>query len=182
MKDMKDMYTTSTDIKRPRLPARFNVLDILIILIIIAGILLVLYKSGVFGNTDAVEATATVSFVIGAESGIRDTTAQYFNEGDSVFLTSSVGPGVSPVGTITSVKTSVHTEERLIDGEAVTYSYPSDAPTKVEVSGTIRFTGTYADGGFYIGGKQFAVTGGQIYLCTDKVDFYMDVLSVEVED
>lgn len=178
---MKEMYTTSTEIKRSRLPAKFNILDILVILILIAGVVLILFRSGVFGSTNAVDTTATVTFVIGAESGIRDSTAQYFSEGDSVFLTSTVAAGAAPVGTIVSLKTSPHTEERLIGDETVTYTYPTESPTKVEVSGTMRFSGTYADGGFYIGGKQFAVVGSQIYLCTDKVDFYMDILSVDVD-
>ena len=159
---MKDMYTASTEIKKQKGRIRFNIFDVLIILLIVAGVFLILYKAGVFGTAGAVETTATVSFVIGDESGIRDTTAAYFNAGDSVYLTSYVGKGVSPVGTILSAGIRPHTEERLIDGEAVTYTYPTAPPTKVEVSGTMRLKGTYADGGFYIDGKQFAVAGSQI--------------------
>ncbi len=177
----KDMFSTSTDIKKPRLPAKFNIVDILIILLVVAGIVLLLFRLGAFGTVNAVDTAAVVSFVIGDESGIRDTTAAYFNAGDEVYLTSSVGAGVSPVGKIVSVGVSPHREERLINNEAVTFTYPSDPPTKVEVSGTIRFSGTYADGGFYIGGKQYAAAGSQIYLCTDKVDFYITVISVEVD-
>ena len=176
------MYTTSVEIKRPKPRIRFNIFDVLIILLLIAGVLLILYRAGIFGTSVSFETTATVSFVIGDESGIRDATATYFNVGDSVYLTSSVGKGVSPVGTILSLGTRPHTEERVIDGATVTYTYPSASPTKVEVSGTMKLTGTYGDGGFYIGGRQFAVAGSRIYLCTDKVDFYMTVLSVDVDD
>lgn len=152
--------------------ARFNVIDLLIILAFIAvaaGILLrynIADKLGVKADDVEVELTFRVS-------DMRTTSQDCFALGDT-FVWDTVGVSLGELTEITFKPAEAVVE--LADGSAqLTYS-----ETRIDAFGILRVKGTMTDEGFMLGGTQFISPGKDVSMNNGKIKVVAVIEEMEI--
>ena len=147
---------------------KFNVFDILIVVMIIACIAAIGLRFYFISNVDMTSESVSVKFEV---VGISDENANEFKDGKKLYLQNSD----NEVGRITSIS---------IDQMKVRASDESgaliilDHPDKKTVTGTATFNGKWNEKGFMLGGTQLISLGTVIDLYTDRNQFSMTVIEV----
>ena len=156
---------------RPTEKTRFNVFDLLIILIVIACIVALVLRIYVF-NKNALDKKVNVSFSV---NNVMETTAEKMNSsiknGTVVYLTSNN----EVIGYVTSIDTersTVYVEDE--NGNPIEVFHP----TNWNVTGTAVLYGTSGDLGFYINGTQRAEINSVVSVYTDTVQFEMTLTDI----
>lgn len=152
--------------------ARFNVIDLLIILALIAvavGILLrynITDKLGVKADSIEVELTFRIS-------DMRASSRDCFKVGDR-FTWETNG---ASLGELTSIEfKAAEAVVELADGSAaLTYS-----ETRIDAFGTLRVSGTMTDEGFMLGGTQFISPGKDVAMNNGKIYVIAVIEDLEV--
>ncbi len=151
---------------------RFNIIDFLIVIAVIAcivGIALrynVADRIGVKSNTD----TAEVSFIV---RDIKQSSADALITGDTFYWTQN---GVE-LGVLTSKSTTpaaIVSENSKGEAVVVYSDYAVDA------TGVLTCVGTLTDDGFMIGGTQFVAPGKEMEINSKQVKVLVLITDVEV--
>lgn len=167
---------------KKRSNARFNIVDLLIILIallcvfsLIARYTTVLEKIGVSDQMAQYE----VSFSV---SNLRYTTPNFFQIGDGVYLCDS---NRTYMGTLMSRETgstdalTITLSSRYVQSESGFVSAYYAENTLVDVSGRILCDGMISDDGYFLlGGDVYLAEGQSLTVCTDLVSFEMTVTAI----
>ena len=167
--------------KRANRP-RFNVLDAVIILLVIAAVVGVYFRYSIldFLTSDRNSQKYVVSYSI---DNMRATTSDYFIVGDKVYFDSDG----ELFGTLLSESQNKEplsegpAYESFADskGEVHKVPYP-DMNNRVSAKGRLLCEGKYNEnGGFSVDGKSFVAPGQQIKVYTERVSFTLTVTSVE---
>ncbi len=144
---------------------RFNVIDIVIILIVIcaAGSVLLRYnldeKISISGHSESVE----IKFLI---TSLDHSSGDSLKEGDSVFLSS----GTPPIGTLTSEKTIIPAEMILTLSDGSVVRSESPGAEKIDLRGSILSSGVFGeDGSFMLNGNTFIAPGMTLSFYTENI-------------
>ena len=144
---------------------RFNVIDIVIILIVIcaAGSVLLRHnldeKISISGHSDSVE----IKFLI---TSLDHSSGDSLKEGDSVFLSS----GTTPIGTLTSEKTIIPAEMILTLSDGSVVRSESPGAEKIDLRGSILSSGVFGeDGSFMLNGNTFIAPGMTLSFYTENI-------------
>ncbi len=150
--------------------ARFNLFDVILILVIIAciaGIVLHAYFTKDLAETYS--EPAKISFTI---SGVSEETALAFcKEGASVYDAKTD----MKLGTLDAASyTALPLELENSDGMLVQVTHPN----KKMITGTASFVGTWTDDGFCVGGTSYITVGQTINIYTDHAVCIITVTAI----
>lgn len=156
---------------RPVEKSRFNVFDILIILIVVACIATLVLRLYVF-NGVALNKKAEVTFSV---NNVMQSTSEEMiktiQNGTNLYLTSN-NEIIGYVTEIRAVPSTVFVEDE--DGNQIEVQHP----TNWNVTGTAILYGTEGDLGFYVNGTLRAEINSVIYVYTTRVQFEMTLTSI----
>ena len=151
--------------------SRFNVFDILIILIVVACITALVLRLYVF-NGVALNKKVEVSFSV---NNIMQSTAEEMlksvQNGTNLYLTSNN----EVIGYVTDIKaerSTVFVEDE--NGNQIEVFHP----TNWNIVGTAVLYGTEGDLGFYVNGTTRAEINSVVYVYTTRVQFEMTLTSI----
>lgn len=141
-----------------RVGFKFNILDIIIVIFIIAAAAGVLIKSGMLGGTLSAAEPVPISFSVKIEN-VRTYTIDAFNIGDGLY-DAETG---AYLGVITAIeKTPYKTYVVHIDGSLTLEPVPEKYTLMITVEGTGKVTGT----GNYINGNRIVSPGAGLQIST----------------
>lgn len=153
--------------------ARFNIIDLVIVVLIlavIAGVCIRYFSTQDVDEVDNSE-SATVSFLV---QDIRYTSADYFVGGDNVY----VDDDGTYLGEFMKGFTITPAEKYITDvnGKTVKVNYPEN--TRIDVRGQILSEGTWKDGSFMVGGNMYIAAGKKMKICTPHITVTLLVTDV----
>lgn len=146
--------------KNTAVKPRFNIFDVIIIVLILASIGAMVARAHYTANAKKNYAAADVEFSV---LGVSDVTANAIISGQTVYLVDND----SSIGQILSVEV-VPSKTTVEDAEGKLIELPH--PDKKDVRGVALLSGIYTDDGFMIDGKYPASAGKTIHVYTPKVD------------
>ncbi len=147
---------------------RFNAIDLLILIAIVAAIFTAVYRSGLKDSLIAIRSNETIVYTVKinnvqAESfdmiEIEDTL---FNQSDDKKLGNIVAKEYSDAETYI-----------VLDTGEIMKTY---IPERVDITLTVEATGRVSEEGCMIGGNYFIAAGKYISAYTEKVSFNFEVL------
>ena len=150
---------------------RFNSIDFLIIIAIIAAIFTVVYRSGLKNSIDAIRSNDTIVYTLRINNVQRESfdllelEDKMFSKSDDKNLGTIVSKEFKPAET--------HIE--LNNGKIVkTY-----IPNRIDIYLTVEAIGRVTDEGCMIGGNYFIASGKYISAYTPKVSFNFEVIDAQ---
>lgn len=156
---------------KPVEKSRFNVFDILIILIVVACITALILRIYVF-NGVALNKKVEVSFSVNnVMQSTADEMLKSIQNGTSLYLTSN-NEIIGYITDIRSERSTVFVEDE--NGNQVEVFHP----TNWNVTGTAVIYGTEGDLGFYVNGTTRAEINSVVYVYTTRVQFEMTLTSI----
>lgn len=169
--------------KEKRSP-RFGVLDAVIILLVVALITGIYFRSkfiDMISNNRNIR-DYTVTFAV---DNIRYTTPNYINVGDSVVLASNgetLGTIIEESDGMSNIALSVTPASEIFtdNGEVIEVFYPNNE-SRVDVKGRLHCRGSYSeDGEFLVNGSTYLSAGQKVQARTDLVTLELRILEIEV--
>ena len=151
---------------------RFNVIDLVIILAVLAVVVTVVLRSGVTDQLSSRESTDTVEITF-VSIGIKKSEADAFQVGDTVYCSSN---GMK-LGTVTYCEVTPY--EYFVENDAGELVKVS-SDIKVTLRGTVTCTGIMTDEGFMLGGTQYLAAGSTFAFHNQIMGTNLSVLSVRV--
>ena len=152
---------------------RFNVIDLVIILAVIALIVTAVLRSGITNEIQRVEANekAEISVVV---EGVSATIAEAFRDGEILYC-SQTG---EKLGTLNHFDAEPYVSYReTVTGEWV----KTESTTLVTLRGTITCTGSRAaDGSFLLNGTRFISAGSSFAFRSNTTEASLTVLSLSI--
>lgn len=155
---------------------RFNAIDILILLIVLACVVGLAIRFGTVKEYSADENLKLYS-VYFTVSNISYTSEDAFVAGDTVTLTE----GKTILGTFVGLESILPAEflARDSEGNLILVSYPET--TRIDVSGKIAARGIMTDNGFLANGTTYVAAGKAYAAQTEHMDFVLKITNI-VED
>ncbi len=153
---------------------RFNIIDLVIIVIVavcIAGVLLRRFSLKK-ADTGEVAEKASISFLV---QNIRYTSADFFVGGDGVYCKDD---GIK-LGEFMKGFTITPAEEYVTDknGKTMKVNYPEN--TRIDVRGSILSEGKWRDGSFFVDGNKYIAAGKVLAVQTAHITVTLLVTDVE---
>ena len=147
--------------EKKRSGARFNLFDVILILVITAGIAgLVLHATFTKDLTETYSDTAKISISVSDIS--EQTAAAFCVSGAPIYLQETDEQiGTLDIGVYTPLMLEIENSE----GALVKVKHPE----KKSIRATAIFTGAWTDDGFLIGGTTLATIGKTLKIYTDNV-------------
>lgn len=150
---------------------RFNSIDVLIIIAIIAAIFTVVYRSGLKNSIVAIRSNDTIVYNLKINN-IQRESFEIINIDDNIFSKTDD----KELGVIVSKEFKpAEAYVVLADGQIVKTSIPD----RVDVYLTVEVTGRITDEGCMIGGNYFIAAGKYISAYTPKVAFNFEVIDAK---
>lgn len=153
--------------------ARFNIIDLVIIVVAAACIAGVLLRHFSLKNADTGEVAenARISFLV---QNIRYTSADFFVGGDGVYCDDD---GIK-LGEFMKGFTITPAEEYVTDynGKTIKVNYPEN--TRIDVRGTILSEGKWRDGSFFVDGNKYIAAGKNLTVHTAHITVTLVVTDV----
>ena len=162
---------------------RFNALDAVIIILVIAAVVGVYFRYSILDFLTGEQNTQSYVITYSLDD-IRYTTPNYINVDDKVYFASSG----EIFGTLMSESENQDplnikpASKRFVDsnGEVREVFYPNNE-SRVDAKGRLLCEGYYnSDGGFYAGGNVYVAAGQTIEVKTEKVSVSMRIISIEL--
>ena len=151
--------------KKKGAKARFNIIDLLIIVLVIACAVGVYIKHISSENIDTDQSfeEAQLSFLV---QDIRYTSAEFFENGEREVYLADDG---TKLGEFMKGFTITPAEKYLTDsmGKPVKVVYPEN--TRIDVRGKILSEGMWTDEGFMVGGNLYVAAGKQMEIATSDI-------------
>ena len=160
-----------TDIKG-KLFGRFNIIDLLFVLIIVIAISATVYKFGFSENRDATVASEKIEYVLKAEK-VRMFTVDAFEIGDTVYDDESS----KAIGVITKVDYKP-SEQHLEKSDGTIAK--SVMPERYDAYVTIECDARISDDGYFANGTKQISKFSTIKIATQKVEVTTKVDGVNV--
>ena len=151
---------------------RFNVIDVLIILIVFACILGMIFRFGKVGGMSSENLkTYDVYFSV---DGIAYTSEDAFVPGDTVRLADS---GLI-LGEFAGLETILPAEFFAQDAEGnwITVNYPPS--TKIDVTGRIISHGVMSENGYLLNGTTYIAPGAEYTVQSEHMDFVLTITNI----
>ena len=174
----KNVKATKKDNKK----ARFNVIDALIILLVLAIAVGMFFRAHIVEKlwADTQSTDYVISFSI---DDIRYTTPTYINVGDKVYFADSgelLGEFISESDNVNALNITPASKYFTdSDGNVVEVFYP-DGESRVDAKGRIQCKGYYSnDGGFSIDGRNYLAPGQSINVKTELVSVTINIMSID---
>ncbi len=160
--------------KKKNSKMRFNIIDLVIVVLILACIVGVYLRSISVKDLDTEETldTAQISFLV---QDIRYTSADFFIGGEKVYTKEDglkIGEFMKGYFVITPAEDYV-TDHK---GNTVKVTYPEN--TRIDVKGKILSEGKWTDGGFLVGGNTYIAAGKEMKICTSHITVTLVVTDV----
>ena len=152
---------------------RFNVIDVILLIAIIAGIAGVVLRAGLNGTDPSqTESKARITVLVEA---LLDESAEYLHEGDSFYFSGDN----QLLGTVRSV-VQTPAEARVIDteGRAVITHYEN----RKDVRLVLEITGLPTESGFLINGNNYLGVGSTYQIYSKYTEIQCTVLSLTLEE
>ncbi|MBO4229361.1 MAG: DUF4330 domain-containing protein [Clostridia bacterium] len=152
---------------------RFNVIDVILLIAILAGIAGIVLRAGLNG-TDPSKAESKARITILVES-LLDESAGYLHEGDRFFFSGDN----QLLGTVQSI-TQTPAEARVIDaeGKAVIVHYEN----RKDVRLILEISGLPTESGFLINGNNYLGVGSTYQIYSKYTEIQCTVLSLTLEE
>lgn len=148
--------------------ARFNIFDVIIILILLICIAAVSVRAYFTANIRDTFENATIEFTV---SGVSKNTAASFHQYRKIYFALTN----DEIGSITEVS---YGPAKLYAADASGTPIEVDHPDKKDVHGTATFSGIWTDDGFMINGTELATVGKSIHIYTHDVECILTIVSV----
>lgn len=158
--------------KKGKLFGKFNVIDLIFVLIIAIAVLATVYKFGFSANKDATVAADRIEYVLKAEK-VRMFTVDAFEIGDTVYDDESS----KPIGVITKVDYKP-TEQYFYKNDGTIVK--SVMPERYDAYVTIECDARISDDGYYANGTKQIAKFSTIKITTQKVEVTTKVDSVNI--
>ena len=161
------------DTVKKRSENRFNVIDAIIIIVLIACILGLVFRFGKFGK-NALEENLETYEIYFSVSDIAYTSEDAFVAGDTVTLADSgvVLGEFSRIGTILPAEFVTRDKS----GNLISVNYP--ASTRIDVTGYITSQGIMTENGYFVGGTAYVASGTEYVVRSEHMDFVLEILNV----
>ena len=152
---------------------RFNVIDALIILVLLACVVGLVFRYGNFGG-GAQESELEDYEIYFSVSNVAYTSEDAFVKGDTVTLADE---GVV-LGTLSDIKTILPAEfvARDKSGNLITVNYP--ASTRIDVTGYINSRGVMRENGYFVNGTVYVASGKEYTVRTEHMDVVLKILNI----
>ncbi len=170
-------------IQKEKKSPRFGVLDAVIILLVVALIVGIYFRSNIIewiSNQRNVK-DYTVTFAV---DNIRYTTPNYINVGDRVVFADSgeeLGMIIEESDGKSNIALSVTPASEIFseDGKIIEVFYPNNE-SRVDVKGRLQCRGTYSEnGGFLANGSSYLSAGQTVKVRTELVTLEIRILAIE---
>ncbi len=181
----KNKKTENNGGEKVRRFPKFQILDVVIILLIIAMLVGIYFRYNVFEmfgdfqNQNDAQLTFTVT-------NIKDSTRHYINIDDVVYFKSDgkvLGSIMESADNSDIALNFKPASETFIkdSGEIITVNYPSN--TRINADGKIKCKGTFSDDGtFLLDGATYLSAGQSVLVCTEKVTLQIVITGIEKID
>ena len=152
------------------LKKKFNIIDFLLIVLILAALISVLLRNDVTSKLNVGQKMTDVEYTFLVEN-IRDTSCDKFAEGKEFLLQSND----ESIGTLTSYEILPYEQfMELSNGEIV----KSAVPNRYTLKGTLKTQVQKNSDGFYLEDNVFLSPGSTFYVKFDILYFMISVISV----
>ncbi len=152
------------------LKKKFNIIDFLLIVLIIAALISVLLRNDVTSTLNVGQKMTDVEFTFIVEN-IRDISCDKFAEGKEFLLQSND----KSIGTLTSYEVLPYEQfMELSSGEIV----KSQVPNRYTLKGTVKTQVYKGEDGYYLEDNVFLSPGSTFYVKFDILYFMISVISV----
>ena len=159
---------------------KFNILDVIVILIVAVLIVAYCFRSNIFTNTFAVSNSSSMKVSVKVE-GVRLYTVEAFSEGDSIY-DKETG---NYLGMITEIKYEPSYETVKLDGsqteDGTAKAVLLESPGRYDVYLNFDATGKISEEGSYINGNKLVAPNSTISISTQKVITEGKIISVSEE-
>ena len=160
--------TSSTEMK-----PRFNVIDVLIILIALACVIGLVLR---FGNVGGLSSTENLKSydVYFSVSNIAYTSEDAFVQGDTVRLVESG----AVLGEFAGLESILPAEffARDENGNLIVVNYPE--ATRIDVTGRIVSHGMMSDNGYLLNGTTYIAAGNEYAVQSEHMDFVLKITNI----
>lgn len=146
---------------------KFNAIDFLIVLVILAAVLTIVLRSGLKNSVvavnakEAIEYTVRINNVQKASFDILEIGDELYNQNDEKLLGKIVGKDQRPAETYIA-----------LDSGAIAKTY---IPDRIDIFLTVECPGKITDEGCMLRGSYFIAAGKYISAYTDKLAFSFEV-------
>ena len=152
------------------LKKRFNIIDFLLIVLIIAALISVLLRNDVTSALNVGQKKTNIEYTFIVEN-IRDISCDKFAEGKEFLLQSNE----KSIGTLTSYEVLPYEQfMELSNGEIV----KSQVPNRYNLKGTVKTQVQKGNDGYYLDDNVFISAGSTFYVKFDILYFMITVISV----
>lgn len=152
---------------------RFNVIDLLIVLIVLACVVGLIVRFGNLGKMSAGDAQKSydVYFTV---SNIAYTAEDAFVPGDTVTLVESG----AVLGEFAALESILPAEflARDVNGNLISVRYPES--TRIDVTGRIVARGVMSENGFLLNGTTYVASGAEYSVRSEHMDFVLKITSI----
>jgi len=152
---------------------RFNVVDIIILLVVVAAVVGLVLRFGNVGGFSADEDLKTYEIYF-AVKDIAYTSEDAFVSGDTVTLVDS---GVV-LGELEGLESIMPAEffARDQSGNLIVASYPE--LTRIDVTGHILSHGIMSENGYLVGGTTYVAAGAAYSVRSEHMDFVLEITNI----
>lgn len=152
------------------LKKRFNIIDFLLIVLILAALISVLLRNDVTRALNVGQKKTNIEYTFMVEN-IRDISCDKFAEGKEFLLQSNE----KSIGTLTSYEVLPYEQfVELSNGEIV----KTQVPERYTLKGTVAAQVRKAEDGYYLDDNTFLCPGSTFYVKFDILHFMITVISV----
>lgn len=153
--------------------ARFNIIDALIVIILLACIVGLVFRYGNFGGGVSEDDLDNYEIYF-AVKNIAYTSENAFVSGDTVTLVD----GGEILGTLSRLDTVLPAELIVRDksGNLITVNYPES--TRIDVTGYIDSRGSMGENGYLVDGTTYVAAGKEYAVQTEHADVILEILNI----
>lgn len=146
---------------------KFNAIDFLILIIVIAAIVSIAFRSGLSNQLAAISSKETIVYTVRIDDiqkesfDLIDIEDKLYSQKDDKYLGTIVEKDSRPAEEYVTLDT----------GEVVKTYYPN----RIDVFLTVECVGRVTEEGCMLGGMYFVAAGKEIQACTDTLAFKIEV-------